>query len=143
MNRIDDVSRNPEDPIYQQTGQTDAQRRMVKLSGKVELKNVTFGYSPLDRPLIEDFSLVVEPGRGVALVGASGSGKSTVAKVISGLYQPWKGEVYFDDQPRQAWPRELLVNSLSVVDQEVFLFNGTVSENISMWDPTSAVPRVT
>jgi NHLM bacteriocin system ABC transporter peptidase/ATP-binding protein len=143
MNRIDDVSRNPEDPIYQQTGQTDAQRRMVKLSGKVELKNVTFGYSPLDRPLIEDFSLVVEPGRRVALVGASGSGKSTVAKVISGLYQPWKGEVYFDDQPRQAWPRELLVNSLSVVDQEVFLFNGTVSENISMWDPTIAVPRVT
>jgi ABC-type bacteriocin/lantibiotic exporter with double-glycine peptidase domain len=144
MNRIDDVSRNPEDVLYTQDGRGQGeQKRLIKLSGKVELKNITFGYSPLDRPLIEDFNLVVEPGRRVALVGASGSGKSTVAKVVSGLYQPWKGEVCFDDRPRREWPRELLVNSLAVVDQEVFLFNGTITENIAMWDPTIAVPRVT
>ena len=114
----------------------------VKLSGKVELRGITFGYSPLEKPLISDFNLLVEPGRRVALVGGSGSGKSTVAKIISGLYEPWGGEILFDDVPRQSLPRDLIVNSLAVVDQEVFLFGGSVTENVTMWDPTIATPRI-
>jgi NHLM bacteriocin system ABC transporter peptidase/ATP-binding protein len=160
MNRLDDVLRNPADPQYSKEAvQQEAEQggngkaaaapaiirppsARVKLSGKVELRNVTFGYSPLDKPLISDFSLVVEPGRRVALIGASGSGKSTVAKIVSGLYEAWGGEILFDDVPRQNLPRDLIVNSLAVVDQEVFLFGGTVSENVTMWDPTIASPRI-
>jgi NHLM bacteriocin system ABC transporter peptidase/ATP-binding protein len=142
MNRLDDVIRYPEDKQYS-AGVGQAQPKRVKLSGKVELRNITFGYSPLDKPLVENFNLVVQPGRRVALVGSSGSGKSTVAKLVSGLYEPWSGEVLFDDVPRSALARDLVVNSLGVVDQEVFLFGGSVSENVTMWDPTIALPRIT
>jgi ABC-type bacteriocin/lantibiotic exporter with double-glycine peptidase domain len=143
LNRLDDVLRYPADAQYArdprspgQTAERTGDGAMVKLAGKIELRNVTFGYSPLDKPLIKDFSLVVEPGRRVALVGASGSGKSTIAKLIAGLYEPWQGAVLFDDVPRASLPRDLVVNSVAVVDQDVFLFGGTVTENVTMWDPT-------
>lgn len=142
MNRVDDVIRYPEDAQYTQKETVKFPPAAVKLSGRVELKDITFGYSPLERPLIENFNLVVEPGRRVALVGGSGSGKSTVAKVISGLYKPWSGEILFDGVSRDKVPRTLLVNSLAVVDQEVFLFGGSVTENITMWDPTIMPARV-
>lgn len=143
MNRLDDVTRYPTDPQYEQTRQNlKFEGREVKLSGHVELRNVTFGYSPLEPPLIENFSLVVKPGRRVALVGGSGSGKSTVAKIVSGLYRAWDGEVLFDGIPRERLPRDLIANSLGVVDQEVFLFGGTVGENITMWDTTVPMSRV-
>jgi NHLM bacteriocin system ABC transporter peptidase/ATP-binding protein len=143
MNRLDDVLRYPEDAEYEQVREKlpyDA--KVVKLSGKVELKGISFGYSPLEKPLIEDFNLTVEPGRRVALVGGSGSGKSTVAKLVSGLYEPWGGEVLFDGTPRKKIPRDLLVNSIGVVDQEVFLFDGSVIENVSMWDTTIPQMRI-
>jgi NHLM bacteriocin system ABC transporter peptidase/ATP-binding protein len=164
MNRLDDVLRYPADAQYRAdagdgkaaaagagaaagaAGGAPAIVRpasaRVKLSGRVELRNVTFGYSPLDKPLISDFNLIVEPGRRVALIGASGSGKSTVAKIVSGLYEAWGGEILFDDVPRQNLPRDLIVNSLAVVDQEVFLFGGSVTENVTMWDPTISGPRI-
>jgi NHLM bacteriocin system ABC transporter peptidase/ATP-binding protein len=143
MNRLDDVLRYPADPQYKQTRENlKFDPRVVKLSGHVELRNITFGYSPLDKPLVEDFNLVVQPGKRVAFVGASGSGKSTAAKLISGLFQPWSGEVLFDGVPRTQIPRDLIANSLAVVDQEVFLFGGTVTENVSMWDSTIPVQRI-
>lgn len=143
MNRLDDVIRYPVDPQYEQDpSQVKHDSKAIKLTGKVELRGVTFGYSPLEKPLIEDFNLVVEPGRRVALVGASGSGKSTIARLTSGLFQPWKGEILFDDVPRHQLPRDLVANSISVVDQEVFLFGGSVAENVTMWDSTVAVQRV-
>jgi NHLM bacteriocin system ABC transporter peptidase/ATP-binding protein len=143
MNRLDDVLRYPADKQYEQDRtKLEYDPRVVKLSGLVELKNVTFGYNPLEPPLIQDFSLRVEPGRRVALVGSSGSGKSTVAKVISGLYPNWGGEILFDGKQRHEIPRDLLVNSIAVVDQEVFLFGGTVNENVTMWDPTVPISRV-
>jgi ABC-type bacteriocin/lantibiotic exporter with double-glycine peptidase domain len=143
MNRLDDVLRYPADAQYKQTREAlKFDPKVVKLSGHVELRNITFGYSPLDKPLVEDFNLVVQPGKRVAFVGASGSGKSTAAKLISGLFQPWSGEVLFDGVPRTQIPRDLIANSLSVVDQEVFLFGGTVTENVSMWDSTIPVQRI-
>jgi NHLM bacteriocin system ABC transporter peptidase/ATP-binding protein len=156
MNRLDDVLRYPQDTEYTQDGSSHkgtaaasnvtaaavVERRPVKLSGRVELRDVTFGYSPLERPLIEGFSLRVEPGHRVAIVGSSGSGKSTVAKLISGLYQPWSGEILFDDAPRREIPRDVLTNSIGCVDQDIFLFRGNVSDNVRMWDATIPEARV-
>jgi NHLM bacteriocin system ABC transporter peptidase/ATP-binding protein len=143
MNRLDDVVRFPIDPLYRQDpNEMHHDPTKIKLTGHVELRDITFGYSPLEKPLVEDFNLVVKPGRRVAIVGASGSGKSTVAKLTSGLFQPWKGEILFDGVPRHQWPHELVANSLGVVDQEVFLFGGTVAENVTMWDANMPIQRV-
>ena len=143
MNRLDDVMRYPQDPQYSQDkASLKFDPKAIKLSGHVELRNVTFGYSPLEKPLIEDLSLTIEPGHRVALVGASGSGKSTAAKLISGLYEPWSGEVLFDGVPRKQIPRDLLANSIGAVDQEIFLFGGAVTENVTMWDPTIDLMRI-
>jgi len=107
-----------------------------KLSGAIEFKNVTFGYSRLAEPFIEDFSLSVEPGGSVAFVGPSGCGKSTMAKLLSGLYKPWSGEILYDGVPLDNIPRDIFTSSLSVVDQDIVLFEDEIAENISLWDKT-------
>jgi NHLM bacteriocin system ABC transporter peptidase/ATP-binding protein len=144
MNRLDDVMRYPEDPQYKRVAKAKqpGDGAGLKLNPRVTLRNVSFGYSPLEPPLIENFDLTIEPGQRVALVGGSGSGKSTVAKLISGLYEPWRGEVLFDGVPRKDLPRSLITNSLAVVDQEVFLFGGTITENVTLWDATLPPARV-
>ena len=105
-----------------------------RLHGKVELRHVEFGFTPLQPPLIEDFCCTIEPGRQVAFVGFSGSGKSTVAKIVSGLYEEWGGQVLFDDINRKAIPHEVITNSLAVVDQDIVMFSGTVEDNLSLFD---------
>ncbi|HEU4586887.1 MAG TPA: NHLP family bacteriocin export ABC transporter peptidase/permease/ATPase subunit [Gemmatimonadaceae bacterium] len=137
MARLDDVLRARTDPGAAPTDESSITDDVPpKLSGALELRGVSFGYSRLEPPLIESFDLVLRPGSRVALVGGSGCGKSTVAKLVSGLYEPWSGEVLFDGLPRAIIPRSVLTNSLGVVDQEIFMFEGSVRDNISLWDAT-------
>ena len=134
MERVEDVMEYPEDENVAEREASDEE--IEKLWGNVELKNITFGYSRLDKPLIENFSLSLQTGQQVALVGASGCGKSTIAKLVSGLYKPWSGEILFDGKPRSALPREVLTASMAVVDQDIILFEDTIANNIRMWDDT-------
>ena len=105
-----------------------------KLRGDVELRNVTFGYDRSLPPVLKNFSLKIKAGERVAFVGFSGCGKSTLAKLISGLYEPWEGEVLLDGMPVQQVNRAVRINSLSVVNQDISLFEGTIEDNIKMWD---------
>lgn len=135
MERIDDVMEYPLDIVCKEAEKekTDGEG-YSKLSGRLELRNVTFGYSRLAPPLIENFSMTVEAGQKVAFVGGSGCGKSTLAKLISGLYQPWSGEILFDGKPILEIDRNVFTGSLAVVDQEITLFEDTIAGNIKMWD---------
>jgi NHLM bacteriocin system ABC transporter peptidase/ATP-binding protein len=133
-----DLDRPPVDPQAQVT----VLGRLRKLDGAVVVRNLRFGYSRLERPLIESISLTLTPGSRVALVGGSGSGKSTVGKLICGLIEPWEGEVLIDGRPLAAIPRLLLRNSVAVVDQDIAMFEGTVRENITLWDATMPDDRV-
>ncbi len=139
ITRINDVMRAEEDEIYRAEPDREAFRGRGKLAGLVELRGVTFGYSPLDPPLIKDFSLMLKPGHRIALVGGSGSGKSTVAKLVSGLYRPWSGAVYLDGRLLDEVPRDIFASSVAMVDQEIVFFSGTVRENLCLWD--AAVPE--
>ena len=132
MERIDDVMKYPTDVICEQAADEDAE--FDKLSGNVEMRNVTFGYSRLGEPLIRDFNLTLKPGSRVAFVGTSGCGKSTLSKLISGLYQPWSGEILFDGKPMTKIDRSVFTGSLAVVDQDIILFEDTIANNIKMWD---------
>ncbi|MBQ9673096.1 MAG: NHLP family bacteriocin export ABC transporter peptidase/permease/ATPase subunit [Ruminococcus sp.] len=135
MERIEDV-------MNYETDVTDSDEREVldesvsysKLSGAIEMKNVSFGYSKLANPLISDFNLSVKPGSSIAFVGSSGCGKSTLAKLISGLYKPWKGEIEFDEKSIDKINRSVFTGSVAVVDQDIILFEDTIANNIKMWD---------
>jgi len=107
---------------------------VAKLTGEIELRDVTFGYDRSLPPIISHFSLKIRAGERIALVGPSGCGKSTVLSLVSGLYEPWEGEVLFDGKPRKAIDRMTFVNSVSVINQDVTLFEGTIADNVKMWD---------
>lgn len=135
MERVEDVMKYPTDVEFNDDD-IDEDADYDKLSGTVELKNITFGYSKLAPPLIENFSMKLETGSRVAFVGASGCGKSTLAKLISGLYEPWEGEILFDGKHINEINRSVFTGSVAVVDQDITLFEDTIENNIKMWDNT-------
>ncbi len=131
MERIDDVMNYPEDSVFNAKSDTES---TAKLDGDIELKNVTFGYSKLSKPLFNNLSLSIKAGRKTAIVGRSGCGKSTLVKLISGLYQPDSGDILIDGRSLKDIDRKSLIGSVSVVDQESTLFDDTILDNIRLWD---------
>ena len=134
MQRLDDVRRYDVDRLNYPDEKQKLTFKGSRLSGELELRNISFGYSPLDPPLLEDFNLHIKPGRWVAVVGSSGSGKSTMAKIVTGMYEQWSGDVLFDGVNRREIPRAVIVHSVSSVDQDIFQITGTISDNISLFD---------
>ena len=133
MERIEDVMEYPDDPYVREEKVRD-DVSYAKITGDIELKNVTFGYSRLAEPLIKDFSMHIKQGSKVAFVGGSGCGKSTLAKLISGLQKPWSGEITFGGKHIDEIDRSVFTGSLAVVDQDIILFEDTIANNIKMWD---------
>ena len=140
MERIEDVMRYPDDPAFSQAP-LDRAASCEKLKGAVHMEGVTFGYSRLEEPLIKDFDLDVESGRSVAFVGPLGCGKSTLAKLVSGLFRPWSGAVSFDGSPMDEVPREVLTGSVAVVDQDIVLFNAPSPTTSACGTPPSRTTR--
>ncbi|MBF0120981.1 MAG: NHLP family bacteriocin export ABC transporter peptidase/permease/ATPase subunit [Desulfobacterales bacterium] len=139
MKRLDDVLGHSVDISFkdeQNSYLAENDNIQVKLSGNIEIRNVAFGYSKLSPPLIENFNLTLKPGSRIAIVGCSGSGKSTIAKIVSGLYAPWSGEILFDGKKREDIPKNIFANSVAMVDQTIFMFEGTIRENLTIWDKT-------
>lgn len=133
MERIEDVMKYPTDVDFEENEDFE-DMSFDKLTGDIEIKNITFGYSKLSEPLIEDFSMSLKPGSRVAFVGTSGCGKSTLSKLISGLYKPWSGEILFDGKTINEIDRSVFTGSLAVVDQDIIMFEDTIGNNIKMWD---------
>ncbi len=131
MERVEDVMQQEPDVRFDQSQSLEGDQ---KLSGDIEIKNLTFGYNPNKPPLLSDFSLHIHPGDKIAFVGSSGCGKSTLAKLISGLYQPWSGEILYDGKLRKQIDPMVFSSSIAVVDQDIILFEDTINNNIKMWD---------
>jgi ABC-type bacteriocin/lantibiotic exporter with double-glycine peptidase domain len=128
--RLDDIMDQAPDPAF--VADPPELDRLPR--GGLQIEGLSFGYGPLDPPLIADFALTLAPGSRVALVGASGSGKSTLGKLIAGLEHPRGGEILIDGRPPLAWRREALAARLAYVRQDISLFEGTVRENLCLWD---------
>ncbi len=137
INRLEDVFKyNLDENVSREAKVDNAEEAYQKLDGYIEIKELSFGYNPWDPPLIEHFNLSLKPGSRVALVGGSGSGKSTIARLIAGINQPWSGQILFDGKPREKLPRSVIINSMAVVDQDITMFDGTIKDNLTMWDTT-------
>lgn len=135
LDKLDDVANYELDPMFDREFDKTEPASALDVRGELELRSVTFGYSPVAPPVVTDFSLRLHPGSHVAVVGRSGSGKSTIAKLAAGLYGPWSGEVLYDGMPIADWPRRKLERFVGIVDQQIVLFHDSLRNNLSMWNP--------
>ncbi len=147
LQRLDDVLSASEDPMVIEdhksiSGSLAKFRGRLRLKGRIEMRDVVFGYQRNAPPLINGVSLTVDVGQRVAVIGTSGSGKSTLLLLLSGMYAPWSGEILIDGAPVNVIPRQILAGSVSMVDQRISLFEGTVRDNVTLWDPTIARPQL-
>lgn len=131
MSRVEDIMKYEKDEKF---GKREEIPMNNKLSGEVELKEISFGYSILEKPLVENFNFHLKSGSSIAFVGASGCGKSTVSKIVSGLYLPWSGEIKMDGIPYEKIPKEVTASSIATVSQNITLFSGTIKDNLTMWN---------
>ncbi|MGB8451386.1 MAG: NHLP family bacteriocin export ABC transporter peptidase/permease/ATPase subunit [Anaerocolumna sp.] len=132
MNRVEDILHYNTDSKFNL--EADTLELKSKLTGKILMEKVAFGYSILEKPLITDFNFNLNSGKSIALVGSSGSGKSTISKLLSGLYQPWEGKILFDDIQMNHIPKEIINSSIATVSQEISIFTGSIKDNITMWN---------
>ena len=132
INRVEDIVKYPIDEKFDTT--LEKRNIKTKLEGLVEMRNVSFGYSSLKPPIVSELSFKINCGSSVAFVGASGCGKSTISKVVSGLYKPWEGELLFDGLSEKEIPNEVINASVSTVSQNITLFSGTIRDNLTMWN---------
>lgn len=131
MSRVEDIMKYEEDEKFSEIKTIPM---TTKLTGEVELEDISFGYSILEKPLVEGFNFYLPSGSSIAFVGASGCGKSTVSKIVSGLYMPWGGEVRMDGIPVRQIPKEIMASSVSTVSQDITLFSGSIRDNLTMWN---------
>ena len=141
MAYLDDVFHA--EPVLELDESLEGAERHELLSGRLEIRGVSFGYGRFDPLAVEDVHLTLEPGRMVAVVGPTGSGKSTLAKLVAGLYEPWSGEILFDGRSWRDVSRAVWSQSVAVVDQDIFVFEGTVRDNLTAWDPTISTEQLT
>lgn len=134
LKRVEDVCQYALDEEIVKDEAKDLRVAIQPLSGTIAIKGLTFGYSALEGPLIDKFSMKLKLGQRVALVGGSGSGKSTIGKLIAGIYKPWEGQITIDGRERSAINRTELCHALAVVDQDISIFSGTIRDNICLWD---------
>ena len=137
IHRVNDIEKYPQDKLLVDRKAADVGMR--KLSGRIELKDVSFGYAIQKPPTVSDFSFYLKSGDSIAFVGPSGCGKSTISKVISGLYHPWGGQILFDGLPMESLPLEIIHASIATVSQNIALFSGTIKDNLTMWN--AAIPE--
>lgn len=132
MSRVEDIMKYETDKKYEESENTV--HMTTKLTGEVELKDISFGYSILEKPLVDNFFFKLKSGSSIAFVGASGCGKSTVSKIVSGLYVPWSGQILMDGIDVRNIPKEIMSSSVSTVSQSITLFSGTIRDNLTMWN---------
>jgi ATP-binding cassette subfamily B protein RaxB len=135
--RLADVALTP-----MEAGIDRAPEGLPEILGRIEVKGVSFGYSSTERPVLEDFSMTVEPGEFVAIVGPSGCGKSSLLKLITGLYAPTEGVISLDGLRLSNWGPKALRRALGVVMQDDDLLSGTITDNVCFFDATPDHARI-
>ena len=129
MERITDVMEYEKDELSAALG-----AGALRLFGMISIKDVSFSYAKFDKPVLKDISLNISPGESVAIVGHSGSGKTSLLRLLTGLYQPTSGRIMYDGKSIKEIGHESFTRSVAVVDQDISFFGDTIKNNLKMWD---------